>query len=358
MTLRTFKLPLAALALGFVIAAFAPPALAQADRSARWFPLSAGNRWTFRDPRSNQSYEIACDRAYGPYKHVTNLFGGDRWLYAPTNWPFRNTIYVWNADSRRWVPMFRFGVHSTQTTWEFPLSDGPCDRFQAQWGAEGLFVLTPAGAFNDGRALGFTLMPAPTARCLARGPEGITFVPGVGPVEIQDRIGMGPTVLLQLESAVVNGVAYPRPSQSPFDATVAADQRTYVSHPNTIVCITWPCPSNEQTAVAHFTFTVTNRSGTTQLLQFSSGQTFDFEIYDSYGHVVRAWSDGMAFTQALTQIDWAAGDARTFTGDVELKDRNGQQLSGIYTVRARLTTASWSPVAGPEATTTIEVQIQ
>jgi hypothetical protein len=125
--------------------------------------------------------------------------------------------------------------------------------------------------------------------------------------------------------------------------------------PNTIRCITTPCPGNDVTANATFSLKVTNTGGETVAMHFNSGQQFNFELIDAAGAVVKGWSDDRAFIMALTKVTLAPGASKTFTGTMELKDRDGMQLEGTYTVRGVVLAGN---VAQPQATKTITVTIQ
>src|SRR6266545_140847 len=103
-----------------------------------------------------------------------------------------------------------------------------------------------------------------------------------------------------------NGQTYPPPAGAGIVATLQADQGVYTNHPAAVSCP--PCVTNwppcmlpcylieEKTAVAQFTFEVTNDYGSPRTFQCSSGQQFDIEIIDESGLVVTAWSDDKFFT--------------------------------------------------------------
>src|SRR5258706_11340 len=82
-----------------------------------------------------------------------------------------------------------------------------------------------------------------------------------------------------------------------------------------------------KTAVAQFSFEVTNEYPTPRMFQFSSSQQFDIEISDEAGRVVTAWSDDKMFSQMLTSFTFEPGETKTFTADLPLQDRSGQQLN-------------------------------
>ena len=68
-----------------------------------------------------------------------------------------------------------------------------------------------------------------------------------------------------------------------------------------------------------------------------------FELIDETGGVVAAWSDDKMFMQMLTSFTLDSGELKTFTADMPLQDRSGQQLNGTYEARAFLTTSGPLP---------------
>ena len=152
----------------------------------------------------------------------------------------------------------------------------------------------------------------------------------------------------------LNAQTFPPPVGAGIVATLQADQNVYTNHPAEFWCP--PCTTNvppcmlpcyltneEKTAVARFTLTVQNQYNHPRAFQFGSGQKFDLEIIDQTGRVIAAWSDGKFFIQSLTSFTLEPGQMVTFTDEMPLKDRDGQQLNGTYQVRAFLTTTGPQP---------------
>ena len=100
---------------------------------------------------------------------------------------------------------------------------------------------------------------------------------------------------------------------------------------------------------------MSNQYNLPRAFQSASGQQFDLEILDQTGRVVAAWSDAKFFIQSLTTFTLEAGGSVTFTADMPLEDRDGQQLNGTYRVRAFLTTSGPQPRV--EATSQIAVTL-
>ena len=72
-------------------------------------------------------------------------------------------------------------------------------------------------------------------------------------------------------------------------------------------------------------------------------QQFDVQLLDQSGQVVAAWSGDRYFEQMETSFTLDPGQTATFTADMKLRDRNGQQLGGSYWVHAFLTNSGAQP---------------
>lgn len=298
------------------------------DRAGRWFPMGEGDEWVLKSTTSQRTLRV--EYRHNALRFLSGLTANGMWLSFSSKLP--NSLYVWNEDGRTWSPFIRFGYRLS--AWKVAPSSSPCEQYVAQRAGTDETLKTPAGTFSGIRRIAFTQTPAPNVRCAPGDFQEISFAPDFGPIEIV--AGNGET--FQLASALLAGEEFPG-NTPPFTVSVHADQRVYVNQANTIYCITQPCPTNEVTATATFNLTVDNPGSTAQRFNFASGQQFDFEVVDSNGKVVLAWSDNRAFTMALTTFTLAPGDYKSFTGKVELKDRQGQQLSGNFKVRGKLTTS-------------------
>jgi hypothetical protein len=157
-------------------------------------------------------------------------------------------------------------------------------------------------------------------------------------------------------SAKVNGKTFPVAPEADITARVTLDQANYVSIPNTIRCITMPCPSNAQTAEAKVSFEVRNTGTTSKTWQFSTGCQFDVELTSSSGQVVRRLSEGRACTFALTSVTLAAGQSKSWTATIPLESRDALQLDGTFSVKAKLIPSSNASTA-PSATGSLAVAV-
>lgn len=84
--------------------------------------------------------------------------------------------------------------------------------------------------------------------------------------------------------------------------------------------------------------TVRNRRDTPVTVQFSSARTSDFLIVrENSSSVVWKWSTGRDFAPVETEIDFRAGETRTFSVSWDQIDANGAQVpAGTYEARGVL----------------------
>jgi Intracellular proteinase inhibitor len=87
-----------------------------------------------------------------------------------------------------------------------------------------------------------------------------------------------------------------------------------------------------------FVLTVRNRLDTSASAEFTTTRTSDFVVLrENTADVVWQWSDGRAFSDVATTIEFAPGETRTFTETWNQILSNGTQLrSGNYEARGVL----------------------
>ncbi len=315
-------------------------ALTSTSRGQTWFPLANGNEWTFVSS-SGATRVVKLSQVADEMGLLTGLFPQPMWVGRTS--PSATTLYLWNGEA--WLPWLRFGYARTQ--WK--TSTAVCSGLVGERLSTGTVLETEAGSFSDTRVIGFSPISSPTVRCAP---------PPISTVSLEANLGLiafrtGQNEDFTLRRAVVAGKTFPAAQVA---AKVSLDRAAYVSYPNTIQCITTPCPSNAQTAEAKVTFELRNTSSTTQAWQFSTGCQFDVEVVSMAGRVVRRLSDDRMCTFALSSLRLSPGQSKSFTGLVPLADANGLQLSGSYTVRARLI-PSGSEAAAPAATASLKVDV-
>ena len=66
-----------------------------------------------------------------------------------------------------------------------------------------------------------------------------------------------------------------------------------------------------------FVFTVENDTGKDAEITFSSGQEYDYMVYDASGKQVKRFSEGMMYTQAIKEDVLAPGETITYTASFQ-----------------------------------------
>jgi len=90
-------------------------------------------------------------------------------------------------------------------------------------------------------------------------------------------------------------------------------------------------------------YAVENRSKQPVTLSFTSSKMFDVWATRD-GKEVWRWSDGKAYTMALTWLTLAPGERRTFDAEWNQKDKRGEQVPpGVYEIWGELTASSSRP---------------
>jgi hypothetical protein len=318
--------------------------LTSSSRAGLWFPLNSANTWTYESSLGS-TRTVRLGTVTDGMAELSGLTSSATWVGVTSS--TSTTLMQWDSASRSWRSWLRFGFAST------PWSVGtePCTGARFRRSGTGATVSTPAGAFADTRTISIEQLSHPTAFCAPPAFSEMTFAAGVGLISF--RTGRGERFVLK--SATVDGKRVPA-GNGTVSATVTLDRASYVNTPNTIRCVTTPCPGNEETAVARVTFTVTNGSPAAQTWNFRTGCQLEVEVVSASGLVVKRLSDDRACTMALTSVSLAAGQSRTWSAELPLTDRDGLQLDGSFTARARLIPSA-NAGAAPVATSAFSVRI-
>ena len=316
--------------------------LTSSSRSSTWFPLQNGNNWTFKNTAGATRTVTVSDVGEG-MGLVTGLFANPVWVGFASD--ASTTLQLWNGSA--WVPLIRFGYAST--TWR--TSNELCTGLIGRRLATGTTVSTTAGSFSDTRTIGFAQVSSPTTLCAPQAFSELSFVPNMGLVSFRT----GSNLRFTLVSATIDGKTFPVAPEANITTRVSLDKASYVSTPNTIRCITQPCPSNADTASARVTFEVRNTGSSAKTFNFSTGCQFDVELLSMSGTVVHRLSEGRSCTFATTSVTLEAGQSKSYSATVPLEDRNALQLDGAYTVRAKLIPTGTA--TAPSATGSLSVSV-
>jgi hypothetical protein len=316
--------------------------------ATQWFPLQKDNVWVLQLTNTDTRI-ISCL----PDSQVRGLFQEDVELRANSS----GTV-LGLGSTGHWQPVFRFNRRNG-LTWRFNLAGESCSTEQVNWSTNQETVITPAGTFAGCKHLQLAAVITTNSACGAVDPSELWFAPNVGPVALRSATGD----LYRLSSAKVGSLSLPADTNG-VAATLASDQDSYVNVASRMVCP--PCVTNVPpcevpcgmgdpvTATAHFTFTVINESADPVTFMFPTTQRFDIDLIDQSNTVVKAWSDGKAFGNVATMQTMQPGQTNTYSGDISLADRQGNQLDGVYMAEAFLTDSTGPTV---QATTWISVTL-
>ena len=82
---------------------------------------------------------------------------------------------------------------------------------------------------------------------------------------------------------------------------------------------------------------IRNDSTQSIVLHFSSGKTFDIEIYHQSDDLVALWSSDRMFSQAQQSLALKPGETKTFGDKLALEDLDGMPLpAGCYTLKVEI----------------------
>ena len=317
--------------------------LTSTSRSSTWLPFASGNSWTFRST-AGATRTVTLTQVEGNMGLLTGLFTAPTWVGLTSD--SATTLQQWTGSA--WVPLIRFGYATT--SWR--TSSETCTGLIGRRLSTGAAISTTAGNFSDTRTISYAQVSTPTTLCEPQAFNELSFVPNVGLVAFRT----GGNQRFTLVSATVGGRVFPVEPEANITAKVTLDQASYVSIPNTIRCITTPCPSNAQTASARVSFELKNTGTTSKTWQFSTGCQFDVELLSMSGQVVRRLSDGRACTFSLTSVTLGAGQSKSYTASIPLENKDGLQLDGRYSVKAKLIPSS-SATTAPTASGSLAVSV-
>lgn len=317
--------------------------LTATSRSNTWFPMQEGNTWTFKNA-SGTTRTVKFTQVGDGMALLTGLHAEPTWVGLTSD--SATTLQQWGGST--WEPLVRFGYATT--TWK--TNSTTCKGLVGRRLSTGTAITTPAGSFTDTRSVIYAQVSTPSTLCAPPAFTELTFVPNVGLVSFKTGTGQR----FNLVRATVNGREFPVTTSAELTASVVLDKASYVSYPNTIQCITQPCPSNADTAEAKIEFRLANTGSAAATWQFSSGCQFDLELVSSTGRVVRKLSDDRACTLSLTSLTLGAGQSKVYSATMPLIDKEGLQLSGTYTVRAKLI-PSQNAASAPTATKSLQVSV-
>ncbi len=268
--------------------------------------LSETDHKTFAKPDGSRITVEIVDTYGSNWKKFSSYLGKDnQWI-----WTSENSEQIgWYTSEGRSELLVDFN-DSVGTSYNVSVDD--CVS-QATITSKNVSVSSVAGQFSDAVELSFS------GHCADVGLSTAIFAPEIGLVKYAEQSIAGP-VWTQLVDATIAGVEYPKFHGIEVIAQFPAGQIL----------------TNQQDSISAF-LTLKNHTASSQTFTFNSSKLFDIELLNSQGEIVNRWSANKRFLMAIQEIDIAAGDSKTFGGEVSLKDFQGNTLDvGTYTIRIEL----------------------
>jgi len=293
------------------------------SKAATWFPLKNSNYWEFV---SEDTTNVVLIRGAGSRMQVEHLFGPSTRMFQRGN-----NLYVRYKGGISSLALFARALNSP---WKVRFSKALCDRYEAQWVATNGAVITPAGTFLDCRVLSLQRLSAD--ECDGSFQEMyIYFAQGVGPVLV-DR---SDEFRLLLASANVSGAVISREFSRPplrDDVTLEVFGDIFKNDGYYGSCKVCAYPTRMP-----FSLTFSN-----SLFQpLCVGKRVDVKLIDSFGRVMKSWSDEPGFDGIIFPDVLAPGQTIRWDGSIELSDRLGHLLSGDMQVSATVSADLLPPYA-------------
>jgi Intracellular proteinase inhibitor len=286
-----------------------------------WFPMTANNSWSFEKVGGTGTRTVSILAGSGRTVQLAGLFNNTVTLSTSGS-----SVLLRDSNTQKSTTFLRFGATGS---WTF--GSGPCGTFEVTAVKDVEPLLTVGGIFNDRRTFKFSQRTNPVVLCTPAPVVELSFAAGKGLVSF--KTGSGET--FALTNTNVGGL-----NTSPVSATITLDKASYANKPNSIRCITAPCPSNAEIDRAQLKYTLKNNGTSSVTYRFTNGCWFNVVVVNSDALAVRN-EDAIRFcTQATGEFTLVPGASKTFSQELPMEDLSGGQFEGNYTVYAYLSTSS------------------
>jgi hypothetical protein len=274
-----------------------------------YFSWEKNDHATYISSNHQTTYESKVIRTSQAWRRVTNFAGlGEQWIYAGST----SGIYLYRDGRYTQLPDHTFSIGSTTTAYLGGCQDG----VKITLFAKDQSLTTSGGQFDDVLELHVT-----GSDCRDAGITRIWLAKGVGVIAWESMTIAGPDMAL-LAEAKIGRVDYPMLEEVTLSANLPKPSMNFA--PNLSLDASIQITNNTQETITY---------------TFSSGQLFDIILTDmDSGKVVQRYSDGMAFTQAITTKALRPGQSLSFGGEMTLND---DVRAGNYTISVEITTMGY-----------------
>ncbi|BDC50698.1 hypothetical protein F183_A30140 [Bryobacterales bacterium F-183] len=239
-----------------------------------YFPIQPGNEWVFRGSRFEQTRVISVGESATfdgqTYYAVTGVTPERHWLRNPGD----GSVVEYDTNTMTARPFLSLQYGEGQS---FPVQLPPCNQ-QAVIATKGRGLVTPAGDFANTVEVRY-----PNPSCADAGIEQEFFAANVGPVKRVETSFAGP-VTYELAYAKVGGVlTLTSKSESSFGIGVVP-------------------PAATGDGALFVRLTLKNAGPEPVILNYRSGQEYDFRVRNAAGEVIYVWSSTRLFPAVIQTI--------------------------------------------------------
>ena len=277
-----------------------------------YFPLQAGNEWTYRHSASGATFQIRVGVPvlhHGNAYHRVTGYGAMPLILRADE---AGHLYLFDEDLDRETLIVSF--EPVEQGWLDTALAGCLQGYQPQ------SRMVPYGAthayFNDALDVRYR-----SYSCADTGIERELYVANIGLVRRTVSTIAGPATF-DLVHARIGALTYLGEPAASFHVVV---DRTVIS------------PSDGPDPRLRVTLRLGLHHAPGQVLQFPSAQRYDIQLRNRNGEIVYRWSDDVMYAQATEER--IVGSEASFVQEIPLHLRGGAPLPpGMYTVEAWLNT--------------------
>ncbi len=276
-----------------------------------YLPLQPGNQWIYRTSGGAQQVVSVArqETVAGNTYSVLTGFGAESWVRASSD----GVLVSYDRNSRTERPYLDFTAREKTS---FPTSAHPCNT-TAEIESKAFRGSFPLGEFSSIAAIRYG-----GNVCADAGITADYYLPYIGLLRRMEITLAGPRTY-DLTYARINGTVMISTHETTFSLTT--DKAVYLNTTSDIPVLT-------------ARMTLRHSDSTDPLvLEIGTSQEVDYILTDRTGKTIFKWSDGQAFTQALTTL--RINQERNWVVSIPLKGLDGKVLSGgTYQLEGLVTT--------------------
>jgi hypothetical protein len=182
-------------------------------------------------------------------------------------------------------------------------------------------IVTPGGDFNPDAPLTREVMVHWAIKALDYVTGGDYAIILIMPAPFEDDAEIAEEYKNDIIKAVIlglikgrgNNMLFPKDSATRAEAVTVVDRLANLIDSLTQQGVDVSASARETDGAIEMTLTITNNTGETVTIEHTSGQKYDFQIFDAEGEILYTWSADKSFIQVLGTTEIAEGESLTFT---------------------------------------------